>query len=115
MAVSLADQTCVPCKGGVPPLTPEQIAPLLAQLDGWSVEEHKRLSRTYRFKNFAEAMAYANRVAAIAEEQGHHPDLYVRWGAVRVEVWTHKIDGLTESDFYLAAKIDRAYADRQQR
>jgi 4a-hydroxytetrahydrobiopterin dehydratase len=110
MSTSLADRTCVPCKGGVPPLTAEQIAPLLAQLQEWSVEENKKLSRTYRFKNFAEAMAYANRVAAIADEQSHHPDLYVRWGAVRVEVWTHKIDGLTESDFYFAAKCDRAYA-----
>ncbi len=107
---SLADQTCIPCKGGVPPLTREQIAPLEAQLDGWTVENDKKLTRTYRFKNFAEAMAYANRVAAIAEEQGHHPDLHVRWGAVTVEVWTHKIDGLTESDFYFAAKCDRAYA-----
>ena len=111
MSMSLADQVCVPCKGGVPPLTPDQIAPLLAQLDGWDVEEHKKLSRTYRFKNFAEAMAFANRVAAIAEEQGHHPDLHVSWGKVRVEVWTHKIDGLTESDFYFAAKCDRAYAN----
>jgi 4a-hydroxytetrahydrobiopterin dehydratase len=107
---SLADQTCIPCKGGIPPLTHEQIVPLEAQLDGWTVENDKKLTRTYRFKNFAEAIAYANRVAAIAEEQGHHPDLYVRWGAVTVEVWTHKIDGLTESDFYFAAKCDRAYA-----
>jgi 4a-hydroxytetrahydrobiopterin dehydratase len=109
--MSLADQICVPCRGGVPPLTAAQIAPLHAQLDGWDVKDDKRLSRDYRFKNFAEAMAYANRVAAIAEEQQHHPDLYVRWGGVRVEVWTHKIDGLTESDFYFAAKCDRAYAE----
>jgi 4a-hydroxytetrahydrobiopterin dehydratase len=111
MAPSLADQACVPCRGGVPPLTAEQIAPLHAQLDpGWEVLEGKRLARTYRFKNFAEALAFANRVGAIAEEQQHHPDLYVAWGRVRVEVWTHKIDGLTESDFYFAAKCDRAYA-----
>jgi 4a-hydroxytetrahydrobiopterin dehydratase len=84
--MSLADQICVPCRGGVPPLTPAQIAPLHAQLDGWDVKDDKRLSRDYRFKNFAEAMAFANRVAAIAEEQQHHPDLYVRWGGVRVEV-----------------------------
>jgi len=108
---SLADQTCIPCKGGVPPLTAAQIMPLLAQLDGWTVEEQKKLTRTYRFKNFAEALAYANQVGALAEEQRHHPDLHVRWGAVGVEIWTHKIDGLTESDFYFAAKCDRAYAD----
>jgi 4a-hydroxytetrahydrobiopterin dehydratase len=107
MPASLADQTCIPCKGGVPPLTAAQIAPLQAQLDDWTVTDDKRLSRTYRVKNFAEAMDLANRVAAIAEAQQHHPDLTVRWGAVGVEVWTHKIDGLTESDFILAAKFDQ--------
>jgi 4a-hydroxytetrahydrobiopterin dehydratase len=110
MQASLADQTCVPCKGGVPPLTANEIAPLLAQLDGWEVQDDKRLLRTHRVKDFAEAMALANRVGAIAEEQAHHPDLYVAWGRVRVEIWTHKIDGLTESDFVFAAKCDRAYA-----
>lgn len=110
MQASLADQTCVPCKGGVPPLTAAEIAPLQAQLDGWEVEGDKKLLRTYRVKNFAEAMALANCVGAIAEEQAHHPDLYVAWGRVRVEIWTHKIDGLTESDFVFAAKCDRAYA-----
>jgi 4a-hydroxytetrahydrobiopterin dehydratase len=113
MRASLADQTCIPCKGGVPPLNREQIAPLQAEVPGWEVPDDKRLVRTYRFKNFAEAMSYANQVAAIAEEQGHHPDLYVAWGKVRVEVWTHKIDGLTESDFYFAAKCDRAYAESE--
>ncbi len=113
MQTTLADQTCVPCKGGVPPLTASEIAPLLAQLDDWAVEADKRLSRTYRVKNFAEALALANCVGAIAEDQQHHPDLYVAWGRLRVEVWTHKIDGLTESDFVFAAKCDRAYtADR---
>ena len=111
MSLSLADRTCVPCKGGVPPLTAAEIAPLHAQLVDWEVVDAKRLVRTYRVKNFAEAMAFANRVAAIAEDQAHHPDLYVRWGAVRVEIWTHKIDGLTESDFVFAAKCDRAYAE----
>jgi 4a-hydroxytetrahydrobiopterin dehydratase len=109
LQATLADQTCVPCKGGVPPLTATQIAPLLAQVDDWSVHDDKRLSRTYRVKNFAEALALANRVGAIAEDQQHHPDLYVAWGKLRVEVWTHKIDGLTESDFVFAAKCDRAY------
>jgi 4a-hydroxytetrahydrobiopterin dehydratase len=113
MRASLADQTCVPCKGGVPPLTTAEIAPLHAQLEDWEVADDKRLSRTYRFKNFAEAMIYAIRVAAIAEEQAHHPDLYIAWGKVRVEIWTHKIDGLTESDFYFAAKCDRAYAENR--
>jgi 4a-hydroxytetrahydrobiopterin dehydratase len=111
MQAALADQTCIPCKGGVPPLTAAEIAPLLAQLDDWEVEHDKRLRRTYRVKNFAQAMALANRVAAIAEEQAHHPDLHVAWGRLTVEVWTHKIDGLTESDFVFAAKCDRAYAE----
>ena len=109
MQVTLADQTCIPCKGGVPPLTAAEIAPLLAQLDSWEVEHDRRLRRVYSVKNFAQAMALANRIGAIAEEQAHHPDLHVAWGRVGVEVWTHKIDGLTESDFVFAAKLDRAY------
>ncbi len=114
MRGSLADQICVPCRGGVPPLTVAEIAPLHAQLDeGWEVPDNKRLVRTYRVKNFAEALALANRVGAVAEEQQHHPDLYVAWGRLRVEVWTHKIDGLTESDFYFAAKCDRAFQEQQ--
>ena len=111
MQANLADQTCIPCKGGVPPLTAAEIAPLRAQLDGWDVPDDKRLKRTFRVKNFAEALALANRIGAIAEEQQHHPDLYVAWGRVGVEVWTHKIDGLTESDFVFAAKCDRAYTE----
>lgn len=111
----LAQRACVPCKGGVPPLTGEQMAPLLAQLgEGWRVVEHndaKRgavmiLMRTYKFENFAEAMQAAVRIGEMAEEQQHHPDLHVAWGRLTVEVWTHKIGGLTESDFIFAAKCD---------
>jgi 4a-hydroxytetrahydrobiopterin dehydratase len=108
--VSLADKHCVPCRGGVPPLEADQIAPLLAQINGWEVENDRRLVKTYRFKNFVEAVAFVNAVTPVAEEEGHHPDLYVSWGKVRVLLWTHKIDGLTESDFILAAKLDRVYA-----
>ena len=105
----LAEHKCVPCTGGVPALTPEQIRPLMAQLDNdWQLEDNKKLIKRYTFKNFVQAMAFANAVAPVAEAEGHHPDLYVRWGEVRVYLWTHKIDGLTESDFYMAAKIDRA-------
>ncbi len=111
MAVSLADIKCVPCEGGVPPLTAEQIAPLLSQLaEGWEVEEGKKLVKRYKFKNFVQAVDFVNAITPIAEAEGHHPDLYVKWGQVRAYVWTHKIGGLTESDFYLAAKLDRAYA-----
>ena len=104
----LADRHCVPCKGGVPPLTPEQIAPLLAQLEEWTVVEHHHLERQYKLKNFAEALALVNRIGAIAEEQNHHPDIFLAWGKVGVKIWTHKINGLTESDFVFAAKCDRA-------
>ena len=113
----LASRRCIPCKGGVPPLTREQLAPLLAQIDpAWEVletlsERHGRvakLSREYKFKDFQEAMAFAARVGEIAEEQQHHPDLYVAWGKARVEIWTHKIGGLTESDVIFAAKCDAA-------
>jgi len=91
-------------------LTAEEIKPLLAQLEGWRVEDDKKLIKSYPFKNFVQAMEFAYRaVMPLAEEEGHHPDLYVRWGEARVYLWTHKIDGLTESDFVMAAKIDRAH------
>ena len=101
----------------MPPPTREQIAPLLQQLgDGWQVRERGTersvlyLERTYRFKNFAEAMRAAVAVGEMAEQQAHHPDLYLAWGILRVEVWTHKIHGLTESDFIFAAKSDEIVA-----
>jgi len=112
--MSLADHKCVPCRGGVPPLPPERAEALLAELGGgWELSATGHLERTYASRNFADALAFANRVGDIAEAEGHHPDLHVRWGACRVEIWTHKIDGLTESDFYLAAKIARAWAEQR--
>ena len=105
----LADQKCIPCRGGVPALTPEQIQPLMAQLKGWQLEDNKKLIKSYEFKNFVEAMQFANAITPVADAEGHHPDLYVRWGEVKVYLWTHKIDGLTESDFFMAAKIDRVF------
>lgn len=108
--MALADQQCIPCRGGVPPLPRERIDELLKQLDkGWTLNDSGHLFRLYELKDFAAAMAFANEVGDIAEDQGHHPDLHVRWGAVGVEIWTHKIDGLTDSDFFLAAKADRAF------
>lgn len=104
---SLADKTCVPCKGGVPPLQRETIELLLAQLDGWQVDDGRKLTKSYRFADFAQALAFVNRVGTIAQEQAHHPDIYLAWGKVRIEIWTHKIGGLTESDFIFAAKCDR--------
>ena len=110
MATSLADNKCIPCRGGTPPLTHEQIAPLAAQLEGWQVEVDKKLIKSFKVKNWVDAVDFVNRISPVAEAEGHHPDLYVRWGEVRAYLWTHKIDGLTESDFYMAAKIDRAFA-----
>ena len=102
MAAGLADNKCIPCRGGTPPLTHEQIAPLSAQLEGWRVEDDKKLIRSFKVKNWVEAVDFVNRITPVAEA-------YVRWGEVRVYLWTHKIDGLTESDFYMAAKIDRVF------
>jgi 4a-hydroxytetrahydrobiopterin dehydratase len=109
-AMGLADQQCIPCRGGVPPLPQARTDELLAQLDeGWALDANGHLLRVYSFNDFAAAMAFAIRVGDIAEEQGHHPDLHVGWGRCGVEIWTHKINGLTESDFFLAAKTDRAF------
>ncbi len=102
----LAKKDCVPCRGGVPPLSGDSIAELLGQLEGWTVEKEHHLTKAYTFPDFAEALAFVNRVGEIAEQQGHHPDLHLAWGKVGVEVWTHKINGLTESDFVFSAKID---------
>lgn len=104
----LADRSCVPCRGEVPPLTGAQIDPLLAQLPGWTVVEQHHLTKCYRLENFRAALDLVNRIGAIAEEQNHHPDIMLAWGKVEVTIWTHKINGLTESDFVFAAKCDRA-------
>lgn len=112
MASELAAKSCVPCKGGVPPLKGKAIDDLLAKLGGdWRVANEHHLEKDYRFKNFREALSFTNRVGQIAEEQGHHPDIYLAWGKVGLRIWTHKIDGLTESDFVLAAKADAALED----
>ncbi len=109
MSTELAEKKCIPCRGGTPPLTAEEIRPLLEQLNDWTAEGNKKLIKSYKFKNFIEPVAFVNAIAQVAEAEGHHPDLYVRWGEVRAYIWTHKIDGLTESDFIMAAKIDRLY------
>ncbi|MFQ5768419.1 MAG: 4a-hydroxytetrahydrobiopterin dehydratase [Acidobacteriota bacterium] len=107
----LAQRQCVPCKGGVPPLTPLQIQPLLAQLEGWQVVENHHLEKTYTTADFASGLSLVNRIGAIAEEQNHHPDLFLTWGRVVVRIWTHKIKGLSESDFILAARCDATTAE----
>ncbi len=104
----LASRTCVPCKGGTPPLAGQALRELQRQLnEGWQVADEHHLEREFRFKNFRQALDFTNRLGEMAEEQGHHPDIYLAWGRVKATVWTHKIDGLTESDFVFAAKADR--------
>ena len=109
MTSTLAQKQCEPCRGGVPPMEPDKAQEMLSQLEsGWRIIENHHLSREYTFKNFVQALDFVNRVGAIAEEQGHHPDIYLAYGQVRINIWTHKIDGLTESDFIFAAKADDA-------
>ena len=109
MGQELADKKCIPCEGGFPPLKGEELKELLGQLNnGWKVKDEHHLEKLYKFKNFQQALDFTNRVGKVAEEEGHHPDIFLSWGKVRLEVWTHKIDGLTESDFIFAAKADRA-------
>lgn len=104
----LAGKSCVPCRGGVPPLPEAKARELLAATPGWSLEEAgTRLQRRFEFQDFRAAMEFVNRVADIAEEQGHHPDIAIHWNKVDLVLWTHKIGGLHENDFILAAKIDR--------
>ncbi len=106
----LADRTCEPCRGGVPPMTPEEAGAMLSQLgNDWTINETGHLFKQYGFNNFLEAMGFANKVGDLAEEVGHHPDLHVAWGRCGIEIWTHKIDGLAEADFILAAKSDQIY------
>ena len=103
----LASRQCVPCRGGVPPMEGQQIQQFVSQLDGWEVIEEHHLKKVYGFKNFRETLDFVVRLGELAEEQGHHPDICFGWGKAEVTIWTHKINGLTESDFVLAAKIDR--------
>jgi 4a-hydroxytetrahydrobiopterin dehydratase len=105
----LADRVCIPCKGGVPALKGAELQALRSEVPGWEVKDEHHLHKLYKFPDFRKALDFVNRAGVIAEEQAHHPDLLLKWGKVEVTIFTHKIDGLTESDFILAAKIDRAY------
>jgi len=102
----LASKSCVPCRGGVPPLSGSELEKYARLLPSWRVVDGHHLEREFSFPNFRTALEFTNRVGNLAEEQGHHPGIYLAWGKVRITLWTHKIDGLTESDFVLAAKID---------
>ena len=109
MTMSLDEMKCVPCRGGVPTLTDAEIDQYYKQLQSWSVVEKdgiKRLERSFKFNDFAEALAFTNKVGEIAEKEGHHPDILTEWGRVTVSWWTHKIKGLHKNDFIMAAKTD---------
>lgn len=111
MPSPLADEKCIPCKGGVPPMKGPELNGMVAELGGgWRVAEGHHLEKEFRFPDFAQALSFTNAVGAIAEREGHHPDIYLAWGKVRLEIWTHKVNGLTRGDFVLAAKIDAALA-----
>ncbi|SVA80497.1 uncharacterized protein METZ01_LOCUS133351 [marine metagenome] len=104
----LAKKTCIPCKGGVPPLKGEKLDDLLEKLkNNWKIIKEHHLEKEYSFKNFKEALDFTIKVGELAENQGHHPDIFLAWGKVKLTIWTHKIDGLTESDFIFAAKADK--------
>lgn len=103
----LAQKECVPCKGGVPPLKGNDLARLSQELgNGWKVVNEHHLEREFKFENFRKALDFTNKVGELAEQQNHHPDFYLAWGKVKLTLWTHKIDGLTESDFVFAAKVN---------
>tara|TARA_B100001750_G_scaffold242966_1_gene257297 strand:- start:443 stop:781 length:339 start_codon:yes stop_codon:yes gene_type:complete len=106
--VSLYEKQCIPCEGGIPPLSSEEIIPLFNQLnDGWQVIDSHHLERLWEFDDFQDSLDFVNAAGAICEEQFHHADFDFGWGRAKVTIWTHKIDGLTESDFVLAAKLDQ--------
>ena len=105
----LSRKFCVPCEAGTPALSVEQAEEMMAQVPGWTLDD-KKITRRFRFKAFKEAMAFVNRVADLAESEGHHPDIYISWNRVRLELTTHAIKGLSENDFIMAAKISRLAA-----
>ena len=105
--MSLSTKHCVPCHGDVPALQGEELEKLKAEVPGWLVLNGHQLCKSFKFPDFLTALAFVNQAGAIAEAEGHHPDLYLAWGKVEVKIWTHKIHGLTENDFILAAKFEQ--------
>jgi 4a-hydroxytetrahydrobiopterin dehydratase len=106
--MDLGKKKCKPCEGGIPPLNNKEIGEFMKQLqDGWSVTENQKISKEYSFVNFRHTMDFVNKVADLAEDEGHHPDMRVHYGRVVIELWTHAINGLSENDFILAWKIDK--------
>ena len=105
--MGLTEQTCEPCRGGMPALEHDAIVAFQKELSGWDVINEHHLVKDWEFDDFACALAFTNKIGALAEAEGHHPDIFLAWGKVRLQIWTHAIDGLTESDFILAAKCDQ--------
>jgi 4a-hydroxytetrahydrobiopterin dehydratase len=103
----LADKTCVPCKGGVPPMKGQELAQMMKLVPKWKDVNEHHIVRTYTFPDFKQALDFVNKIGDLAEQQGHHPDILLTWGKAEITLWTHKIDGLTESDLIMAAKIDK--------
>lgn len=102
----LAKKNCTPCKGGVAPLAGSELEKYKKEVPEWKVVDGHHITRSFAFKNFREALDFVNQVGELAEEQGHHPDIFFAWGKAEITTWTHKINGLSEGDFILAAKID---------
>jgi 4a-hydroxytetrahydrobiopterin dehydratase len=107
MTQQLADKQCVPCRGGTPPLKGGDLEQIHKSVPSWTVTDEHHIHREFKFPDFKQALDFVNRVGAIAEEQGHHPDILLTWGKAAITLWTHSINGLSESDFIMAAKIDR--------
>jgi 4a-hydroxytetrahydrobiopterin dehydratase len=109
MSEELASQTCVPCRGGVPPLKGDELRQILQEVPQWKAVNEHHVTRAFTFPDFKQALAFVNRVGEVAEQQGHHPDILLTWGKAEITMWTHKIDGLTRSDLIMAAKLDQLY------
>ncbi|HTT24348.1 MAG TPA: 4a-hydroxytetrahydrobiopterin dehydratase [Candidatus Sulfotelmatobacter sp.] len=107
MTESLADKKCVPCRGGTPPLRGKELEEIHNSVPRWTVTNEHHIHREFRFSDFKQALEFVNRVGELAETEGHHPDILLSWGKAEVTLWTHRVNGLTESDFIMAAKIDR--------
>jgi len=103
----LASKKCEPCESGAPALKGEELRKLYGQIEGWTLVNEHHLEKEYRFPDFREALAFVNRLGEVAEEEGHHPDIFLTWGKVKITLWTHSVGGLSENDFILAAKADR--------
>ncbi|MGH9702876.1 MAG: 4a-hydroxytetrahydrobiopterin dehydratase [Candidatus Acidiferrales bacterium] len=103
----LAEKHCTPCKGGVEPMKGRELAGLIQYATGWEAVNEHHLKRTFTFPDFKRALEFTNKVGALAEQEGHHPDIFLTWGKVEVTTYTHKIDGISQNDFILAARINK--------